>query len=225
MRLYDLAGADGRRFSPYCWRARMALAHKGFQPEAIPTGFLGIARIGGGGETTVPVLEDADRRIRDSFAIAEYLEDTYPDRPSLFGGPGGRAAARFLESWAATLLGQISRIVLLDIHAILHAEDQPYFRTSREKRFGMALETVVADPAPRIAAFRDSLVPMRLMLKAQPFIGGAAPNYGDYILFGSLQWPRVVSPVQLLAEDDPVADWFERCLDLHGGLGRGQKAA
>lgn len=225
MRLYDLAGADGRRFSPYCWRARMALAHKGFRPETIPTGFLGIARIGGGGETTVPVLDDAGRRIRDSFAIAEYLEDAYPDRPSLFGGPGGRAAARFLEAWAATLLGQISRIVLLDIHTILRAEDQPYFRASREKRFGTSLEAVVADAAPRIAAFRDALVPMRLMLKTQPFVGGEAPNFGDYILFGALQWPRVVSPTRLLAEDDPVAVWFERCLDLHDGLGRGQKAA
>ena len=28
--LYDLAGADEhRRFSPYCWRTKMALAHKG----------------------------------------------------------------------------------------------------------------------------------------------------------------------------------------------------
>lgn len=225
MRLYDLAGADGRRFSPYCWRARMALAHKGFEPETIPTGFLEIARIGGGGETTVPVLEDGGRRIRDSFAIADYLEDTYPDRPSLFGGPGGRAAARFLEAWAATLLAQISRIALLDIHAILAPADQPYFRASREKRFGTSLEAVVADPAPRIAALRESLVPMRLMLKAQPFVGGEAPNFGDYILFGSLQWPRVVSPARLIAEDDPVAAWFERCLDLHGGLGRSQAAA
>ena len=29
IRLYDLAGAqDDRRFSPYCWRVKMALVHK-----------------------------------------------------------------------------------------------------------------------------------------------------------------------------------------------------
>jgi hypothetical protein len=30
IKLYDLAGAElDQRFSPYCWRTRMALAHKG----------------------------------------------------------------------------------------------------------------------------------------------------------------------------------------------------
>ena len=32
--LWDLAGAeDDRRFSPYCWRVKMALAHKGLEFE------------------------------------------------------------------------------------------------------------------------------------------------------------------------------------------------
>jgi hypothetical protein len=30
MQLYDLAGAESeRRFSPYCWRIKLALMHKG----------------------------------------------------------------------------------------------------------------------------------------------------------------------------------------------------
>src|SRR5436190_7008774 len=30
--LYDLAGAEAeRRFSPFCWRTKMALAHKGLE--------------------------------------------------------------------------------------------------------------------------------------------------------------------------------------------------
>jgi hypothetical protein len=38
--LYELAGADeNRRFSPYCWRIRMALAHKGLDVECIPWRF------------------------------------------------------------------------------------------------------------------------------------------------------------------------------------------
>ena len=37
IRMYDLAGADpARRFSPYCWRIRMALAHKNLSVETIP---------------------------------------------------------------------------------------------------------------------------------------------------------------------------------------------
>jgi len=38
--LYDLAGAEAdRRFSPFCWRARMALADKGLAVETVPWGF------------------------------------------------------------------------------------------------------------------------------------------------------------------------------------------
>jgi hypothetical protein len=38
--LYDLAGDDpSLRFSPYCWRTRLALAHKGLQVETIPWRF------------------------------------------------------------------------------------------------------------------------------------------------------------------------------------------
>ncbi len=39
----------------------------------------------------VPIIQDGDNVVNDSFAIAQYLERTYPDRPSLFGGPGGAA--------------------------------------------------------------------------------------------------------------------------------------
>ena len=38
--MYDLAGADpALRFSPYCWRIRMALAHKGLPVETVPWRF------------------------------------------------------------------------------------------------------------------------------------------------------------------------------------------
>lgn len=63
------------------------------------------------------------------------------------------------------------------------------------------------------------------MLKSQPFLGGNSPLFADYIVFGALQWARIVSPQRLLSEGDVVTDWFERCLELHGGLGRSVTAA
>ena len=42
----------------------------------------------------------------------------------------------------------------------------------------------------------------------------------DYCVFGTLQWARIMCPVAILTEDDPVHAWFERCLDLCDGLGR-----
>ena len=102
----------------------------------------------------------------------------------------------------------------------LDAEDQAYFRQSREARYGKPLEDVSAGRDAGLAAFRASLEPLRSMLAYQPWIGGESPLFADYIVFGAFQWVRVISPFQLLAEDDPIVEWFGRCLELHGGLGR-----
>ena len=66
---------------------------------------------------------------------------------------------------------------------------------------------------------------MRSMLTYQPFLGGQSPLFADYIVFGALQWARVTTPFRLLENDDSIGAWFERCLDLHGGLGRKAPAA
>jgi len=76
-----------------------------------------------------------------------------------------------------------------------------------------------------LPAFRKKLEPLRSMLEFQPFIGGQSPLFPDYIVFGALQWVRVMSNYAFLAPDDPILAWFDRCLDLHGGLGRKVMAA
>ena len=218
--LYDLAGADpARRFSPFCWRIRMALAHKGLEVETIPWRFTEKEKIAFSGQGLVPVLVDDGRVVSDSWVIACWLEDTYPDRPSLFGGR--RGAVRFINSWTDSVLHPgIARLVLTDILACLGPADQAYFRESREKRFGMTLEEVVADRDSRVTGFRRDLQPLRITLRNQPWLGGEAPDYGDYIVFGAFQWARVCSPFRLLEADDPVAEWRGRMLDLFGGLAR-----
>jgi len=219
--LYELVGADtARPFSPHCWKAAMAIAHKGLTYRGVPTPFTKVPLVEGGFSKTVPVIRDGERIVSDSFAIAQYLEETYPDRPSLFGGPGGEATARFIERWSQlTIHPQLMRMCVLDICNRLGPEDQAYFRPDREKRLGTSLEEAVARREAALPAFRTSLEPLRSMLTYQPFIGGQSPLFSDYIVFGAFQWARITSPFQVLAGDDPVADWFKRCLDLHGGLG------
>jgi glutathione S-transferase len=221
LKLYDLAGAeDERRFSPNCWRARLALAHKGLPVETIPWRFTEKEAIAPSGQTRVPVLVDGDRWVADSWAIANYLEDTYPDRPSLFGGPVGRALSRLHASFADTLTGSMFQFVALDILEHLHDKDRDYFRRSREARVGKTLEALVADRDSRLPGFRESLAPLRLTLKAQPFLGGDQPLYADYAVFGPFQWARCISSFPLLVEDDPIALWRDRLLDAFGGLAR-----
>jgi glutathione S-transferase len=221
--MYDLAGADpDRRFSPYCWRIRIALAHKDLAVETIPWRYCDKPAIAPSGQDRVPVIEDGDRVIADSWAIANYLEDAYPDRPSLFGGAAARAIARFINSWADTVQnGGISTFVALDIVRHLDPRDQQYFRQSRAQRFGMPLEQLCANRDARVGAFRQTLEALRMTFKSQAFLGGGVPLYPDYIVFGGFQWARTISDFALLAADDPIAAWRERMLDLFGGLARG----
>jgi glutathione S-transferase len=219
--LYDLVGRDDRRFSPHCWRTRMALDHKGLACEARPTRFIDIPGIEDGQVKTVPAIRDGERLVVDSWAIAQDLEARYPDRPSLFGGPGGLAATRFAQSWCTAVLhAGLIGLIIADIWEHLCPEDQDYFRASREKRFGRPLEAIQAGRESRVEDFRKSLQPLRLTLTNAPWLGGDEPRYADYLVFGGLQWARCISPFQVLTADDPIQAWFERCLDLHGGLGR-----
>jgi glutathione S-transferase len=220
LKLFELVGADQTRpFSPFCWRTRMALAHKGLTAETIPWCFTEKDAIAPHKSDKVPVLLDGDTSIADSWAIANYLEDTYPDRPSLFGGDGGRAMGRMLNWWGdVVVMGGLFPLIVADIPAHLKPVDAAYFRKTREARLGKPLEETAADRDKSVESFRKSLDPLRLTLKTQPFLGGAAPNYADYIVFGPFQWARVVSPFKLLAEEDPVYAWRARLLAAFDGM-------
>jgi glutathione S-transferase len=223
IKLWDLAGAeDDRRFSPHCWRTKMALAHKGLGVEAIPWRFTEKDAIAFSGQGLVPVILDDGREVHDSWAIACYLDEQYPDRP-LFDGPQARALALVVKGWVDTLHGPVLRTILADLFAALHEKDRKYFRESREKRFGRTLEEVGGEPKKWIAELRTGLLPARQALVQQPYLSGAAPGFADYILFGAFQWARAVSPQRLLEPDDPVYAWRERMLDLHDGFARKAK--
>lgn len=219
--LHDLAGADpDLRFSPYCWRIRFALAHKGLPVETIPWRFTEREALAFSGQGRVPVIQDNGKTVFDSWSIAEYLEDAYPT-PTLFGGAGGKAHAAFINAWADSIMtGGIARLIVRDLLDIIDPKDRDYFRSSRESRFGQSLEEVQAGREERVAAFRESLLPIRLVLRRQDWLGGATPSYADHIVAGTLMWPSCASRFPVLADDDPVAGWFGRVLDLYGGLGR-----
>jgi glutathione S-transferase len=219
--LYELAGADpALRFSPYCWRTRFALAHKGLDAETVPWRFTEKERLAFSGQGRVPVIVDGEHVVADSWAIALYLEHAYPDRPSLFGGAGGEAHAAFINAWADTVLNPgILRLVVLDIFRLLRPEDQGYFRRSREERFSARLEEFAAGREERVVAWRQVLAPLRTVFALQPWLGGAAPDYADYIVLGTLQWPRCISRFPLLEEGDPVLAWRDRGLALFEGMG------
>ena len=225
IQLYELVGADDRRFSPFCWRTRMALAHKGLESQPIPCRFTDKDNIAFSGQERVPVIKDGERTVFDSWNIACYLEDTYPDRPSLFGGDCGRGLARFLNVWTDQQLHPaLIRLVINDIYEHIDPVDRAYFLESRTQRFGQSPSEMQTRCEADVAHLKGALAVIRGALDDQAFLSGDRPAYGDYIVFGAFQWVRSISPYVLLEKDDTIYAWRERMLDLYEGLARSATA-
>ncbi|MDQ7912049.1 glutathione S-transferase family protein [Pseudomonas sp. 102515] len=227
LRLYELTGADDScRFSPYCWRIRLALAHKGLPVETVAWRFHEKEAIAFSGQGKVPVLVDGEQWVSDSWAIAEYLDRQYPELPSLLGDASLTAVTRFVNQWVAdSVHPALARLILPDVHAVLEDADQDYFKRTREAAFGVSLDTLAAQRETSLERFGEVLKPLRSTLVAQEYLAGAAPAYADHIVFGAFQWARIVSTQTLLAQDDPIAAWCERMLDAYNGLARQTPAA
>jgi glutathione S-transferase len=221
---HERIGLDGRRISPFSWRIRYAFAHKGLEPEVIPTRFADVGRIRAlSGQDLVPIVQDGDRIVHDSWAIACYLEDRYPDRPSLFGGEIAHGTARLVNHWAGTTLGGcVRRAIAADFVWVIDLGDRAHYRRTREAQFGMTLEQASADRAGLLAEIADRCRPLEQTLREQPFVAGAAPAYADYIVFSIFQWARIGAPFDIAPEDGAlraIRAWRERMVGLHGQLG------
>jgi glutathione S-transferase len=216
--LYDLAAEDETlRFGPYCWRTKLALAHKNLSFETVPWRFTDKEAIAFSGQSEVPVLVDGQTVVSNSQTIAEYLEATYPNEASLFGEPPAPALTQFINAWTEDELHPaIARVVLPDVFVLLHPKDKAYFRQSREQALGMTLEELAGQRDAAMARFKAVLKPLRSTLKAQSFIAGSAPTYADHIVFGALQWGRLTSSTPLLDEHDRITEWMDAVLNTYG---------
>jgi glutathione S-transferase len=219
IQLFELTGRDDRRFSPYCWRTRMALEHKGLAYETVPARFTDKDLIAFSGQERVPVIRDGETVITDSWEIAEYLETQYPDSPSLFGGTPGHGLAKFLNVWTDRALHlALIKLVIADIQDHLDPADNDYFVESRSARFGKPPAEVQTRSEGDIKAFGAAVSTLRAALDGQDYLSGNAAAYGDYIVFGAFAWARAISDYPLLKTDDPVYAWRARMLGMFGGM-------
>ena len=227
IKIYELCGANPEHlFSPHCWKVRMALAHKGLDWETIPTPFTKVATVEGGDSRRIPVIRDGDKVVEDSLEIARYLEKTYPDAPSLFKGEGSEALTTQIVNWSQTALHpEVAKLCLLDIHNSLAPADQEFFRTTREKLFGCTLEEFSAKHPKNSDGMSQALTPLEQTLKTQKFIGGDAPLFADYAVFGALQWLYTSSSEDYLQQGTAVSQWFDSLLDMYNGMGRAGRVA
>ena len=225
--LYDLAGADpALRFSPFCWRIRMALAHKGLDGRDHPLALHreGPHRLrrpgagaGAGGWGPDPARQLGHRRIPRGRLSA-------PSQP-VRRAATAQAVTRFVNGWtdASCIPGSPGwwcgtswtawrrRMPAISAKAGRSAS-APRWRSSSPTR------------EANLPAFRRELQPLRLALRGQPFLSGEAPAYADYIVFGAFSGPARSAPSGCWRPDDPVHAWRGRMLGLFDGLAAGAGA-
>jgi glutathione S-transferase len=219
--LWELGGKGGRRYSLFSWRTRMALKHKGLAFESQPVAMSDKAAIAFSGGKTVPVIKDGETVVRDSWKIAEHLEERYADKPTLFGGEIGRGVTQAFNTWAdRVLVPAMMPVIVADVHERVDAADETYFRQQFEGFLKCTLEEARARRPQALERVQKVLAPMQAVVKRQAFICGSAPAYADYILFSILQWARVTSPPEIFDTSDPLYGWRSRMLDLYDAFAR-----
>ena len=218
--LYDLALRDGQTISPFVWATKYAIAHKGFEIDLVPGGFTGIVERTGGKTERLPAIVDDGHWVLDSWLIAEYLDETYPDRPTLIGSKQVEIGAKFIEGWLwSNVLREWMPNIVRDYRDAVLEVDWDYVTKTRTAP-GTTLEATQAGREDRLPLIPPKLELLRTTLRETPWLGGDAPNYTDYRALAVFLFMSAVATTPVLTDDDPIRDWVERGFDLYGGLGR-----
>lgn len=212
IQLFELCGKDRNvRFSPFVWRTRLALCRKGLPFEGVPANYHEKDKMAPSGSQTYPVIRDGDKWVADSWAIAEYLEEAYPDKPSLFGTPEGKRFSIFMSHYMGPLIQlRIFFLIAPDIHACLDDGDRDYFYKTRSERVKMPLEDLVGQREKNLSILKTNMAPLREALKTREFLSGPEPLYPDYTAFGAFKWASLTSPLDLLDGEEDIRAWFSR---------------
>lgn len=225
LELWELGGRDDCRFSTFSWRTRLALHHKGVSFGVHAIAVSDKAAISFSGHDRVPILKHDGRVISDSWAIALHLETEFPERPTLFDGEVGQSLTHVFNVWAdRELIPALVPFLMRDALDCVDDADGAHLRRQIESAMRKSLEELSAGREQAMQAFRRKLQPVRKALETKNFLGGTTPAYADYILFGLLQWARIVSPAKVLEDTDVIAAWFDRVLGLYDGVGRKERS-
>ena len=217
MVLYEIGIADGRSASPFVWRTKLSLAHKGLAYRSEMLGLTDIPKLFDGRFATAPIIDFGDRQMNESLAIADRLDEAYPDRPAIFAGPAERAMIGFFDHWLMQLIvTHVLPIYMLDAHDCSAPKERGYYRQSREAFFGRTLEAIVADREVRLPDLRHALEPVRKAIGDRPFLGGQAPNFADMCLVGLFIFLGTIATLPPLAADDPLLGYARRVLAAFG---------
>lgn len=213
--------------SPFCNKVRRCLKHKGLDYSIVNyNGLLALnaAKLSKVGQ--LPVVDFDGERVQDSSAIAHYLDEKVPTRLLYPREPRALAEARMWEDWAGQvlyfyeiyfrMLDPVSLERGLDlITAGRPAYERAILKLVFKKRYPRKLKEQGLARMPREKVerlFFDRLEDIEALLEGRNYLGGDAPNIGDFSVVAQLDElvrtselkPRILSYPR-------IAAWLERC--------------
>ncbi|KAF9361776.1 hypothetical protein BGX34_006928 [Mortierella sp. NVP85] len=204
LKLFELVDGKTRSisFSPAVWRAKFALNFKSIPYQSVPLTFLEIpveirAACPNLSAPTVPALQlENGQGLLDSLAIAEYLEEKYPDRPLLFGkSPAEKRLQLFFQSYVQSKLHPaMQRMVYQGTYDMQDSGNADYFKTSRQKSSGRPHDQIAGDRNENLRELKENLKIIHATLQSGDWISGDHPGWGDFVLAASFTWLNACSP-------------------------------
>ncbi|KAK4514546.1 uncharacterized protein ATC70_002144 [Mucor velutinosus] len=196
----ELLKKPGLVWSPNTCKTRYALNLKNIPYETKWVNFDDI-------KTVIPAITQSDKRpavpiivhngksVVDSWHIAHYLEEQFPNKPSLFHG--NVATHKFFQTYSEKHINTpIFRLVLLDIHQSVGDQAlQDWFRQDRESWMkGNTLEQFAGDANENITKIKTGIAIISAHLKEFPFVTGEQPGWADVALLSHLTFLAALKP-------------------------------
>jgi glutathione S-transferase len=161
---------------------------------------------------SLPVIQDPStgKVIADSWKIAEYLDATYPDRPTLI--PRGTHALQwaFLVAIWTAAADPIADLMQQPTCARLAPASQAFFRRTREERHGCKVEDMSAG-AQRVEHWKTAEAGLGRIGgwlekggEGSRWVMGDVVTFADFALAGWIVWARQVADSE---EWEKVAGW------------------
>ncbi|KAG6811460.1 hypothetical protein H0H92_007283 [Tricholoma furcatifolium] len=215
---YDIPFQNpGQAWSPNAWKARYSLNFKGIPYKTVWVEYpdietlakkLGVPptskRPDGTPLYTIPMIHDPSTNtvVADSFAIAEYLDKTYPDTPKLLPAGTRPLQSLFTNAFLATGTAFV-QFGMPAVHKNLTSGSQSYFRYHKEKDFGKTMETWTptgpardAEWAKVRAGFTTIDSWLRCGKEDGPYFLGHTPAFVDFVVGA-----RLMCMMQIFGED------------------------
>ncbi|KDR72407.1 hypothetical protein GALMADRAFT_253215 [Galerina marginata CBS 339.88] len=212
--LYDIPSTlPGDALNPSTWKTRYTLNIKGIPyttewvefPDIEPLAKkLGISptlkKPDGSPLYTLPAIYDPSTGtyVSESLRIAEYLEKTYPDAPTIFPNNTAGLQMAFTDAFMSKIPKLLPFILPAQVLR-LNSPSAEYIRRSREKDFGKTLEEVLPKGEEAVrqwAAYKDGLGTVDAWYSKNggmgPFLLGETPSWADVVVGAFSMWCRKV---------------------------------